>query len=178
MISILAQERVLGAALGSAFTGLIVFQQRKDIYDTIAKNQPKPKSQINSSECVDISNLLLIICVCEVDISSLAVAYTNCLSNPEVASKFFVVFCPLFVVYTDFVRDELAVKVFSCLLFCVWVFKNVIKGSSASHFNQGVDISSAIISLGLKRDFMGDSAGRFFLVFISTFQMGYVHIKV
>ncbi|GJU02425.1 hypothetical protein Tco_1112763 [Tanacetum coccineum] len=46
MISILAQERVLGAALGTALTGLIVFQQRKDIYDTIAKNQPKPKSQM------------------------------------------------------------------------------------------------------------------------------------
>ncbi|PWA57208.1 hypothetical protein CTI12_AA411240 [Artemisia annua] len=47
MISILAQERVLGAALGTAFTGFIVFQQRKDIYDTIAKSQPKPpKSQM------------------------------------------------------------------------------------------------------------------------------------
>ncbi|PWA68893.1 hypothetical protein CTI12_AA304510 [Artemisia annua] len=46
MISILAQERVLGAALGTAFTGFIVFQQRKDIYDTVAKSQPKPpKSQ-------------------------------------------------------------------------------------------------------------------------------------
>ncbi|KAI3520511.1 hypothetical protein L1887_09960 [Cichorium endivia] len=40
MISILAQERLLGAALGSVFAGVIIFEQRRDIYKTIAQNQP------------------------------------------------------------------------------------------------------------------------------------------
>nr|CAD1843661.1 unnamed protein product [Ananas comosus var. bracteatus] len=38
MISILAQERVLGAALGIAFTGSILFHQRREIYRSIPKN--------------------------------------------------------------------------------------------------------------------------------------------
>ncbi|XP_012064824.1 uncharacterized protein LOC105628095 [Jatropha curcas] len=36
MISILAQERLLGAAMGSAFVGFIVFQQRRRIYESIS----------------------------------------------------------------------------------------------------------------------------------------------
>ncbi|KAL4576935.1 hypothetical protein LXL04_013036 [Taraxacum kok-saghyz] len=45
MISILAQERLLGAALGSIFAGVVIFEQRRDIYKTIAQNQPA-KSQM------------------------------------------------------------------------------------------------------------------------------------
>ncbi|KAL7611668.1 uncharacterized protein LOC111899877 [Lactuca sativa] len=45
MISILAQERLLGAALGSVFAGAVIFEQRRDIYKTIAQNQPA-KSQM------------------------------------------------------------------------------------------------------------------------------------
>ncbi|KAJ0557851.1 hypothetical protein HanIR_Chr07g0329821 [Helianthus annuus] len=45
MISILAQERLLGAALGSVFSGVVVFEQRRDIYNTIAQIQP-PKPQV------------------------------------------------------------------------------------------------------------------------------------
>ncbi|KAG7019216.1 hypothetical protein SDJN02_18174, partial [Cucurbita argyrosperma subsp. argyrosperma] len=40
MISILAQERLLGAALGSVFAGVVVFEQRKSIYNSISKNYP------------------------------------------------------------------------------------------------------------------------------------------
>ncbi|KAJ0967635.1 hypothetical protein J5N97_024552 [Dioscorea zingiberensis] len=36
MISILAQERLLGAALGSVFVGAIVFEQRMGIYKSIS----------------------------------------------------------------------------------------------------------------------------------------------
>ncbi|KAK8956072.1 hypothetical protein KSP40_PGU001671 [Platanthera guangdongensis] len=39
MISILAQERILGAALGSAFVGTIVFEQRRGIYRSIANDE-------------------------------------------------------------------------------------------------------------------------------------------
>ncbi|KAK2985426.1 hypothetical protein RJ640_006064 [Escallonia rubra] len=39
MISILAQERLLGAALGTIFSGVFVFQQRKDIYKSISDTQ-------------------------------------------------------------------------------------------------------------------------------------------
>ncbi|KAI3705465.1 hypothetical protein L1987_75703 [Smallanthus sonchifolius] len=45
MISILAQERLLGAALGSVFSGVVIFEQRRYIYKTIAQNKP-PKSQM------------------------------------------------------------------------------------------------------------------------------------
>ncbi|KAM0068447.1 hypothetical protein Hdeb2414_s0002g00073251 [Helianthus debilis subsp. tardiflorus] len=45
MISILAQERLLGAALGSVFSGVVVFEQRRDIYNTIAQIQP-PKPHV------------------------------------------------------------------------------------------------------------------------------------
>ncbi|KAF8394991.1 hypothetical protein HHK36_018930 [Tetracentron sinense] len=47
MISLLAQERLLGAALGSIFTGIIVFEQRKSIYSLIPENpHPEADSQI------------------------------------------------------------------------------------------------------------------------------------
>ncbi|KAL0920365.1 hypothetical protein M5K25_009494 [Dendrobium thyrsiflorum] len=39
MISILAQERLLGAALGFAFVGTIVFEQRRGIYGSIADDK-------------------------------------------------------------------------------------------------------------------------------------------
>lgn len=44
---ILLQERLLGAALGSVFAGAVIFEQRRDIYKTIAQNQPA-KSQVIS----------------------------------------------------------------------------------------------------------------------------------
>ncbi|KAJ4843561.1 hypothetical protein Tsubulata_007980 [Turnera subulata] len=40
MLSILAQERILGATLGAAFTAFVVSEQRRQIYQTIAANQP------------------------------------------------------------------------------------------------------------------------------------------
>ncbi|XP_071734862.1 uncharacterized protein [Rutidosis leptorrhynchoides] len=46
MISILAQERLLGAALGSLFSGVVIFEQRRDIYKTIAPKQSQIKSPI------------------------------------------------------------------------------------------------------------------------------------
>ncbi|TYG67869.1 hypothetical protein ES288_D05G109400v1 [Gossypium darwinii] len=39
MISVLAQERLLGAALGTALTGIVVFEQRKRIYESISDYQ-------------------------------------------------------------------------------------------------------------------------------------------
>ncbi|KAH7561034.1 hypothetical protein JRO89_XS10G0161200 [Xanthoceras sorbifolium] len=49
MISILAQERLLGAVLGSAITGVIVFEQRKCIYNSISddQSQVESKSQVH-----------------------------------------------------------------------------------------------------------------------------------
>ncbi|XP_010934349.1 uncharacterized protein [Elaeis guineensis] len=38
MISILAQERLLGAALGSVFVGAFVFEQRRSIYRSLSDN--------------------------------------------------------------------------------------------------------------------------------------------
>ncbi|KAH7691176.1 hypothetical protein IHE45_02G099500 [Dioscorea alata] len=38
MISILAQERLLGAALGSVFVGAAIFDQRMGIYKSISTN--------------------------------------------------------------------------------------------------------------------------------------------
>ncbi|MFS8011793.1 hypothetical protein Hanom_Chr14g01313261 [Helianthus anomalus] len=58
MISILAQERLLGAALGSIFSGIIIFEQRRDIYRTISDIQP-PKSHVKepvSSKKIDIAH--------------------------------------------------------------------------------------------------------------------------
>ncbi|VFQ98092.1 unnamed protein product [Cuscuta campestris] len=47
MISILSQERLLGAALGSAVTAVVVFEQRRSIYKTISDTQSQlfPHSQ-------------------------------------------------------------------------------------------------------------------------------------
>ncbi|XP_028757061.1 uncharacterized protein LOC114716246 [Neltuma alba] len=39
MISILAQERLLGATLGVLFTGSIVFEERRQIYNSISRIQ-------------------------------------------------------------------------------------------------------------------------------------------
>ncbi|GMP98740.1 hypothetical protein CsSME_00046511 [Camellia sinensis var. sinensis] len=39
MISVLAQERLLGAALGSVFTGIVVLEQRRRIYKSISDTQ-------------------------------------------------------------------------------------------------------------------------------------------
>ncbi|KAA8550401.1 hypothetical protein F0562_002085 [Nyssa sinensis] len=46
MISVLAQERVLGAALGSILTGVLVFEQRKSIYKSISGNQFVTQNQM------------------------------------------------------------------------------------------------------------------------------------
>ncbi|KAK4765211.1 hypothetical protein SAY86_026301 [Trapa natans] len=40
MISVIAQERLLGAALGSILTGIIVFEERKRIYRSVSDDQP------------------------------------------------------------------------------------------------------------------------------------------
>ncbi|KAK4753784.1 hypothetical protein SAY87_001888 [Trapa incisa] len=40
MISVIAQERLLGAALGSILTGTIVFEERKRIYRSVSDDQP------------------------------------------------------------------------------------------------------------------------------------------
>ncbi|KAF3455001.1 hypothetical protein FNV43_RR05449 [Rhamnella rubrinervis] len=45
MISVLAQERLLGAALGCAFTGIVVFEQRKSIYRSISDSQSSIRTQ-------------------------------------------------------------------------------------------------------------------------------------
>ncbi|XVF46347.1 hypothetical protein PTKIN_Ptkin03bG0020000 [Pterospermum kingtungense] len=50
MISVLAQERLLGAALGCALTGIVVFEQRKRIYQSIADNQSQLASQSQMKE--------------------------------------------------------------------------------------------------------------------------------
>lgn len=44
----ISQERLLGAALGSAFVGLVVFEQRKRIYESISadRNQLDSQSQV------------------------------------------------------------------------------------------------------------------------------------
>ncbi|KAL5565669.1 hypothetical protein UlMin_028833 [Ulmus minor] len=50
MISVLAQERLLGAALGSVFTGIVVFEQRKSIYKSISDTHPQLPSQCQITE--------------------------------------------------------------------------------------------------------------------------------
>ncbi|KAL5764079.1 hypothetical protein ACOSP7_016422 [Xanthoceras sorbifolium] len=50
MISILAQERLLGAVLGSAITGVIVFEQRKCIYNSISDDQSQVESKSQARE--------------------------------------------------------------------------------------------------------------------------------
>ncbi|XP_009140903.1 uncharacterized protein LOC103864888 [Brassica rapa] len=46
MISILAQERLLGATLGSALTGFIVLEQRKLIHESLALPKSQSQSQV------------------------------------------------------------------------------------------------------------------------------------
>ncbi|KAL9675233.1 hypothetical protein QQ045_003434 [Rhodiola kirilowii] len=41
MISVLAQERLLGATLGAVFVGVVVFEQRKSIYQTVLQHEHK-----------------------------------------------------------------------------------------------------------------------------------------
>ncbi|XP_057526644.1 uncharacterized protein LOC130805856 [Amaranthus tricolor] len=41
MISVLAQERLLGAALGSALVGIIILENKRNIYETISENNAK-----------------------------------------------------------------------------------------------------------------------------------------
>ncbi|KAM0949262.1 hypothetical protein DsansV1_C05g0050601 [Dioscorea sansibarensis] len=43
MISILAQERLLGAALGSVYVGAVIFDQRMGIYKSISSNTSHQK---------------------------------------------------------------------------------------------------------------------------------------
>ncbi|XP_058101768.1 uncharacterized protein LOC131245965 isoform X2 [Magnolia sinica] len=50
MVSILAQERLLGAALGAIFTGVVVFEQRRSIYSLISQNQPQIEVQKEGKE--------------------------------------------------------------------------------------------------------------------------------
>ncbi|XP_052184662.1 uncharacterized protein LOC127796528 isoform X2 [Diospyros lotus] len=48
MISVLAQERLLGTALGSTFAAMVVFEQRRSIYRSISESQSQfsPQPQI------------------------------------------------------------------------------------------------------------------------------------
>ncbi|KAL6499799.1 hypothetical protein OROGR_027709 [Orobanche gracilis] len=39
MISLLAQERLLGAALGSILTGVVILEQRRSIYRSISPSE-------------------------------------------------------------------------------------------------------------------------------------------
>ncbi|KAL6577268.1 hypothetical protein OROMI_011544 [Orobanche minor] len=39
MISVLTQERLLGAALGSILTGVVIFEQRRSIYRSISPSE-------------------------------------------------------------------------------------------------------------------------------------------
>ncbi|XP_027086244.1 uncharacterized protein LOC113779091 isoform X2 [Coffea eugenioides] len=39
MISVLAQERLLGAALGTVFMGAVIFQQHRSIHQSISETQ-------------------------------------------------------------------------------------------------------------------------------------------
>ncbi|XP_015874429.1 uncharacterized protein LOC107411366 [Ziziphus jujuba] len=50
MISVLAQERLLGAALGCAFTGIVVFEERKSIYRSISDPHSPIRTQSQIKE--------------------------------------------------------------------------------------------------------------------------------
>ncbi|GMI81845.1 hypothetical protein like AT2G28430 [Hibiscus trionum] len=50
MISVLAQERLLGAALGTALTGIVVYEQRKRIYESIPDHQSQLDAQSQMKE--------------------------------------------------------------------------------------------------------------------------------
>ncbi|KAK9158364.1 hypothetical protein Scep_004938 [Stephania cephalantha] len=46
MVSVLMQERLLGAALGSILAGVAVFEQRKSVYLLISENQSPSTAQL------------------------------------------------------------------------------------------------------------------------------------
>lgn len=46
MISVLAQERLLGAALGSVAAGIAIFEHRRSIYKSISAAQHPPRGAI------------------------------------------------------------------------------------------------------------------------------------
>ncbi|XP_020263788.1 uncharacterized protein LOC109839684 [Asparagus officinalis] len=50
MISVLAQERILGATLGSVLVGGIVFNQRRGIHSTISEQKPVHISRYQPKE--------------------------------------------------------------------------------------------------------------------------------
>ncbi|GKV08284.1 hypothetical protein SLEP1_g19939 [Rubroshorea leprosula] len=54
MISVLAQERLLGAALGSTLAGIVVIEQRKRIYDSISDEKSKLAAQSKVHFCFRI----------------------------------------------------------------------------------------------------------------------------
>ncbi|CAA2965700.1 Hypothetical predicted protein [Olea europaea subsp. europaea] len=45
-ICLCLQERLLGAALGSILTGVVIFEQRKSIYESISRTQSQPHEPI------------------------------------------------------------------------------------------------------------------------------------
>ncbi|KAG6383999.1 hypothetical protein SASPL_156201 [Salvia splendens] len=59
MISVLAQERLLGAALGSLLTGGVVFQQRRSIYKSINQYEPQEVGTGESKSKIRGSSYLL-----------------------------------------------------------------------------------------------------------------------
>ncbi|CAN0916358.1 hypothetical protein LINGRAHAP2_LOCUS29666 [Linum grandiflorum] len=58
MLSILAQERVLGFALGGALTGFVVFEQRRRIRQSVSAYQP-PSDAHNQSFAPLVVDLLV-----------------------------------------------------------------------------------------------------------------------
>ncbi|KAK9940140.1 hypothetical protein M0R45_016814 [Rubus argutus] len=50
MISVLAQERLLGAALGSILTGVVVFEQRRSIYNSTSGTKRESVAQSQMRE--------------------------------------------------------------------------------------------------------------------------------
>ncbi|XP_004291578.1 PREDICTED: uncharacterized protein LOC101300502 [Fragaria vesca subsp. vesca] len=50
MISVLAQERLLGAAAGSIVTAIVVFDQRRSIYSSISGTKPESVAQYRRIE--------------------------------------------------------------------------------------------------------------------------------
>ncbi|KAK9124267.1 hypothetical protein Sjap_013869 [Stephania japonica] len=52
MVSVLMQERLLGAALGSVFAGAAIFEQRKSVYSLISENQSPSTAQLQVREPV------------------------------------------------------------------------------------------------------------------------------
>ncbi|KAL3750931.1 uncharacterized protein LOC104432872 [Eucalyptus grandis] len=52
MISILARERLLGAALGGALAGAVVLEERKRIYRSISDDRSRLAAQAQKSELI------------------------------------------------------------------------------------------------------------------------------